>query len=420
MKSLIRRNFPALTHRSFLIFWLGQFVSLIGSWMQSTIQPYLAYRLSDHNPLYLGLVGFAGTIPSLLLMLPAGVLIERMDKRKVVIFFQIILMLSAFTMAFLTLSGRITIWHIILLALVNGICISFELPARQSMLSELVDRESLSNAIALNSTIFNGARVLGPSLTTPFILLIKNNGEGWAFLANAVSFLFVIIGLLFVRTHSNAKVNPPGRGGFQAFLEGQQYIRSNIIITQLILMIAIPAFFGFPFMQMMPVVSRDILHAAGDTETIVATRNSLLVTFQGVGALVGSLLLAVLSHIRHKGRWLMIGQIVFGIGLLMISFAKAPAFAYLMMIPVGWGLVSQLSMTNTLIQLAVPDHLRGRVMSTYLWVLQSPAPFGSLFLGWLVSSVGASGAIAIGGFVCLLGYAFFHITRPAVRTMVIQ
>ena len=199
LKNLIASRYPALTSRDFFIFWVGQFISLIGTWMQSTTQPYLAYRLTG-RPMDLGIIGFAGMLPMLFLALPGGVLVERLNKRKVVIWMQVIEMLQAFILAFLALTGMVQLWHIVVLSFVLGAASAFEVTARQAMLIELVGRETLPNAIALQSTIFNLARVLGPGLAAPFMVLLGSQGEGWAFLANGVSYLFVIVGLFFVRT----------------------------------------------------------------------------------------------------------------------------------------------------------------------------------------------------------------------------
>jgi MFS family permease len=201
---VIAKRFPAFSSRDFAIFFIGQFFSLIGTWMQSTVQPYLAYRITG-QPFYLGLIGFAGTLPGLLFSLPGGVIIEHLDKRRTVIILQCVMMAQAFTMAILALSGTITIWHIVVLAFILGTANSLEIIARQSMLIELVGREALPNAIALNSSLFNSARVIGPAVSVPFLILLQDSGEGWAFFANGISYLFVIVGLFFVRTKSCTK-----------------------------------------------------------------------------------------------------------------------------------------------------------------------------------------------------------------------
>jgi MFS family permease len=410
-----KSRFPALSHRDFLIFWVGQFLSLIGTWMQSTIQPYLAYKLTG-QPIYLGLIGFAGSLPALLLMLPGGVLVERVDKRKAVIVLQAIMMAQAFVMAWLTLTGRITIWHIILLSLLLGVAGAFETTARQSMLVDLVDKEALPNAIALNSTIFNLARVVGPSLTAPFLILLKTSGEGWAFFANGVSYLFVIIGLLFIARRSQARVTPPGSSFLEDFKDGQRYIFSTPGVAILILMVMVPSFVAWPALQQIPVFARDILKtAAVESDALVATRNSLLVTGQGVGALIAALVLALFSSIHNKGRLMMVGQYIFCIGMLGLGFSHSMVLSFISLVLIGWGTVTHLAITNTLIQLSVPDELRGRVVGTYFWALSGTAPFGSLLMGWLAQTQGAPFAVLAGSGLTLLAYLGFHTFRPAIR-----
>jgi len=415
---LLIHRFPALASRNYRLFWSGQFVSLIGSWMQSTVLPYLAYRMSG-QPFYLGLIGFASSLPALLFMLPLGVLIERWDKRRTVIIMQIVLMMQAFALAFLTLTGVINIWYIIGLAFISGMANAVEITARQAMIVELVGKEALPNAIALNSTAFNLARVIGPSLTAPFLVLLQDNGEGWAFFANGVSYLFVIVGLLFVNSRSKIKPQAENRSILTGFKEGQVYIRGTSTVALIISLVAIFGFFGFPFGQQIPVFARDVLQSAGDTNAAVATRNSLLVTAQGVGALIAAVSLAVFSTIRRKGLALSAGQVVFAAALIGLSASRSMGTTLPLMVLVGWGMVTQLALANTLIQLAVPDELRGRVISTYLWAMQGIAPFGSLFLGMLAQNWGAPAAVALGGSVCLIAAISIHSFQPAVRRITV-
>ena len=413
MPSLATR-FPALASRDFRIFWIGQFVSLIGTWMQSTTQPYLAYRLTG-QPIYLGLVGFAATLPTLLFTLPGGVFIERLDKRKVVIIMQTVMMVQAFTLAALALSGLISIWHIIALAFVLGSANSIEITARQSMLIELVGKEALPSAIALQSTIFNTARVLGPALAAPFLLLLGNRGEGWAFFANGVSYLFVIVGLFIARTHPQTKPETPRKNALGEFMDGQHFIRQTPVVLALILMATVLGFFAFPFTQQIPVVARVALAQPGDTQAAVAARNSALLTAQGIGALIAAITLALFSAMRHRGRLLTAAQTIFGLAFISLALAKSFWLALPIMMLIGWGTVTQLANTNTLIQLNVPDHLRGRVISTYLWSLQGIAPFGSLFIGWVVQNLSLQTALLLTGSMCLLSVVALNLYTPTLR-----
>ncbi len=416
--STLSARFPALASRDYRIFWIGQFVSLIGTWMQNTVQPYLAYRITG-QPVYLGLIGFAASLPALLLMLPGGVLVERLDKRKTVIVMQTVLMAQAFTLALLALTGAITVWHIAALSFVAGVANSVEITARQAMMIELVGRPALPNAIALNSAVFNLARVIGPSLTAPFLVLLGEQGEGWAFFANGVSFLFVIIGLLFVRTTPQSRALAARASAVQEFREGQRYIRSSAVVALLIVMAAIPGFFGFTAIQQMPVFARDVFQQPGDTEAVVAARNSALMTAQGVGALSAAVILATFSAMKRKGALMTAGQFAFSAALVLIAFSRALPAALPLMVIIGWGSVTQLAMTNTLVQLLVPNELRGRVISTYLWALQGVAPFGSLFVGALAQQFGAPAAVLFGGAVCLLAVVAIHLKTPTIRQIVV-
>ena len=321
------QRFPALASRDFLIFWLGQFLSMIGTWMQATTLPYLAYRLSG-RPLDLGIIGFSASLPTLILALPGGVIIERLDKRKAVIFLQSIMMLQAFTLAILALTGLIQVWHIILLAFILGSASAFEITARQSMLVELVGKPALPNAIALQATIFNLARVLGPSLSAVVLILVKNQGEGWAFFINGVSFLFVIVGLFFVRTpfrKEKAAVENGQNSLKTEFSQGMHFIRGNTLVFSVILLAGMMGVIGFPFQQQIPALARDVLSALGDAEEMIKARTSSLYIAQGVGALVAALFLSSFSRLRRTGLLLTVSNYLFALGLVVISFFPSHA-----------------------------------------------------------------------------------------------
>jgi MFS family permease len=364
------------------------------------------------------LVGFSATLPTLLLALPGGVLVERLDKRRIVIVMQTIEMIQAFALAFLALAGVIQIWHIIILSFVLGAASAIEITARQAMLIELVGKPALPNAIALQTTIFNAARVLGPSLTAVVLMLVKNQGEGWAFFTNGVSFLFVIVGLFFVRTpyKVNAAAQANGKRSMMAeFSEGQRYILGNATVVLIILMAAVIGFFGFPFGQQIPAVARDVLKQFGDTETIVKARTSALYIAQGVGALAAALIISIYSDIKRKGLLLAIGQFIFAIALIGIALTRSLTLALGLIMLLGLSIVTQLATMNILIQVAAPDALRGRVFSTYLWALQGVAPFGSLFIGWVAQTWNVPLAALICGGVCLLAAVLIHALNPTFR-----
>lgn len=413
------RHFPALASRDFRIFWIGQAVSLIGTWMQSTVLPYLTYRLTN-QPLYLGLVGFAATLPTLLFTLPAGVIVERLDKRRVVILMQIVLMLQAFTLAALALTDQIEVWHIVALAFVLGTANSIEITARQSMLIELVGKESLPNAIALNSTVFNLARVLGPTIAAPFLLLLQNHGEGWAFFANGVSYGFVIVSLLMISRQPHRPAALKQINALAEFRDGQRYIAKTPVVAMLMLMASILGFFAIPLAQQIPVLARDVLAMANEPSTAAAGRNSALVTAQGIGALIAAITLTATStRIKHKGRLLLVGQIAFGLAFLALGLTRDLPLVLGLIAVYGWGTVTQLATTNTLIQLLVPNDLRGRVISTYLWGLQGIAPFGNLLIGWIVQQWDLPTAILLSGTIVFISTLAIHSFTPSLRRIVV-
>jgi len=410
---ILGQRFPALASRDFVLFLVGQFISVIGTWMQNTAQPYLAYRISG-RPLDLGVIGFASTLPTLLLALPAGVLVERWDKRRTVILFQSIMSLQAFGLAALTFTGHIQIWHIIIFALIFGTASAVEITARQAMLIELAGREALPSAIALQTTVFNIGRVLGP-LTASW-LLTSTGTEGTVFLANGVSFLFVIWGLIMARTGYKVQQEAEIRKGLRAeFREGLAYIRRNTVVATIILMSALIGFFGFPMLQQIPALARDVLKAAGDTEAIVAQRTSNLYAAQGVGALTAALMATYLSSSRSKGLLVTLGQTAFIFPLIALGFTTSLGISFFLLMIIGWGTVTQLVTMNTLIQVNVPNGLRGRVFSVYLWAIQGVAPFGSLLIGWLAQNWGVPLAALTGGLVSLISIGSLHLIHSGVR-----
>jgi MFS family permease len=407
---------PAFASRDFRIFWSGQFISLIGTWMQTTVQAYLAYRITG-QPIYLGIIGMASTLPALLFTLPGGVWVERLNKRNTVIVLQAVMMMQAFVLAGLTLAGVVTIWHIVVLAFVLGAANSIEITARQAMLIEIVGKEALPNAIALQATAFNVARVLGPALSAPLLVIFSNNGEGWAFFVNGVSYLVVIIGLFAIhpRPRNTQLIGAAQAGMLDLFREGQRYIRQTALVLLVILMAAVPGLLAFPVIQQVPAIARDVLAQPGDTDAIVAARNSAMVTAQGLGALVAALMLTLLGNIRRKGLLMMAGQFAFSIALIGIALSRDIVTTLPMMTLFGWGTVTALANSNTVIQLVVPDALRGRVISTYLWALQGIAPFGSLLIGAIAQTAGVPLSSLLAGLACLSFYLIMAFRAPAVR-----
>jgi MFS family permease len=412
IKPVLISRFPALASSDFVLFLAGQFVSVIGTWMQNTAQPYLAYRISG-RPLDLGLIGFAATLPTLLLALPAGVLVERWDKRRTVIVLQSVMGVLAFALAALTFTGHIQIWHITVISFLFGTASAVEITARQAMLIELSGREALPSAIALQTTAFNLGRVLGPMLAAPIIV---KSGEGAVFLLNGVSFVFVIIGLLIARTRYQVPVEAESeRNLMREFRQGMVYIRQNSVVSSIILMAALIGFFGLPLVQQIPALARDVLQTVSDTEQIVATRTSQLYIAQGIGALIAAFLAAYFSSFRRKGALLTLGQMVFILGMIALGATRHLPTALILLVFVGWGSVTQLVTMNMLIQLEIPNGLRGRVFSVYLWALQGVAPFGSLVIGGIAQTWGVPMAALVGGLISLVTIGGLHLVNPRVR-----
>jgi MFS family permease len=348
----------------------------------------------------------------LLFALPAGVLVERWDKRRTVIIFQSIMSIQAFGLAFLAYTNRLEIWHIVALGFLFGSAVSIEVTARQSMLIELAGREALPSAIALQTTAFNTGRVLGPLFAA--WLIASTGNEGSVFLSNGISFLFVIAGLFAARTRFKVGVETNQERNLKSeFREGIIYIRNHTVVMSVILMAALVGFFGIPLIQQIPAVARDVLRTAADTEAIVAARTSNLYASQGVGALTAALLAAYLNS-ADKQKMLLIGQAAFVIPLIGLGFVRNTPVALFFLTFVGWGTVTQLVTMNTMIQIQVPDLLRGRVFSVYFWALQGVAPFGSIVIGWIAQTWNVPITIILGGTTCLLGILAIRLTLRGV------
>ena len=396
----INQRLPALASRDFILFLLGQLISVIGTWMQATALPYLAYRISG-RPFDLGLIGFSTTLPTLLFALPAGVFVEHWDKRKAVIFLQAIMSIQAFGLAFLTFTGHIQIWHIILLAFLYGSAMAVEVTARQAMLIELAGREALPNAIALQTTAFNLGRVLGPLCAA--WLIAGTGNEGSVFLVNGISFVFVIAGLFLARTRFKAEEDMrQDRNLRNEFKDGLSYIRNETVVLSMIVMSALVGFFGIPLVQQIPAFARDVLRTVTDTEAIVAARTSSLYAAQGSGALIAAFIAASMRA-SDKNKMLLLGQITFILPIIALGFTSNTTIAFILLTFIGWGTVTQLVNMNTIIQTGVPNGLRGRVFSIYFWALQGVAPFGSIVIGWIAQTWNVPTASIVGGTICLVG-----------------
>jgi MFS family permease len=393
----------ALRHRNFQLFFGGQLISLVGTWMQSVAQAWLVYKLT-HSALLLGLTSFVGQIPVFFVAPIGGIVADRYNRLRVVIGTQTASMILAFILAIVTLSGVVQVWHIFVLAALLGAVNSFDIPARQSFLVDMVGKEDLMNAIALNSSMFNGARIIGPAVAG---ILVAKIGEGWCFFVNGVSYIAVLAGLFMMR------VERPARLASQAspmahITEGFRFVRDTGPIRALLLLLGLVSLVAMPYTVLMPVFADRILHGG-------ARALGTLMGATGVGALLGALTLASRSGVRGLGRWVAISCAGFGISLILFAYSRVFWLSEVLLLPVGFCMMLEMSSSNTLIQAMVPDHLRGRVMAVYSMMLMGMAPLGALLAGAVADRMGAPFAVATGGVACLIGAAWFGRTLPRIR-----
>jgi len=400
----VPESLRALRHRNYRLFFTGQLISLTGTWMQSVAQAWLAYRLTDSAAM-LGIVGFAGQIPALLFSPAGGVVADRFARRQVLLATQASSMLLALALAALTLSGQITIAWILALAALSGVVNAFDIPTRQAFAIDMVGREDMVNAIALNSSIFNGARVAGPALAG---LLVARIGEGWCFLVNAVSYFAVLASLLAMRLPAVVRT-AQATSVWTSVREGFVYVSRARPVRALLLLLGLVSLTGMPYAVLMPVFAREILGGG-------ARELGLLMGASGVGALLGAIVLATRRSVRGLGSF--VAFCAGGMGLTLIAFAYSRSLwlSALFLVPVGFFMMSEMASSNTLIQSLIPDAMRGRVMSLYAMMFMGMAPIGALLAGALAASIGAPRTVAGGGILCLAGALLFARYLPTLRT----
>ncbi|MHC2993109.1 MFS transporter [Pontibacter sp. HJ8] len=399
--------FRALHYRNYRLFFVGQGISLIGTWMQQIALSWLVYRLTD-SVFLLGAVTFSSQIPSFILGPFAGVIADRFERRKVLLVTQGLSMLQASTLAVLVLTETIQIWHVLTLSAVLGTINAFDMATRQAFVVQMVDqREDLSNAIALNSSMFNMARLVGPSIAG---VLIAAVGEGMCILINAVSYIAVISSLLLMRLKPFERV-VTDRKVWQSLQEGLAYTYNFAPIRALILIVALISLFGMPFSVMLPVFARDILH--GDANTL-----GFLMGATGVGALAGAMFLAQRKSVVGLGRVILFTMPLFGVALLAFSFSTVLFVSLLLMLFVGFGMIVTMASCNTLLQTLVEDDKRGRVMSLYATAFMGMAPIGSMLSSSLAEIIGVSYTLAGCGLLCALSAIPFALQRTRLRRMV--
>jgi MFS family permease len=397
---------PALQYRNYRLFFGGQGISLIGTWMQRIAMWWLVYRLTN-SPFLLGVVGFTGQIPIFLLTPFAGVLADRMNRQRVLVITQTLAMMQAFILALLVLAGAIAVWHIISLSIFLGVIDAFDMPVRQSFMVEIVQAKDLGNAIALNSSIVNSAQLLGPSIAG---ILIASMGEGVCFLLNGISYLFVIVSLLAMKITSK-KITTQNTHVLQGIREGFSYAFGFPPIRSILLLLALVSLIGMPYRVLMPVFAKDILH--GGPHTL-----GFLMGSSGLGALVGSIYLASRKSVLGLGKWIALATGVFGIGLIAFSLSRVFWFSLFLIFLTSFGMMVQFASSNTVLQTIVDEDKRGRVMSFYAMALRGMAPFGSLLAGGLAGKIGAPNTLMIGGVSCFLGALVFARKLPLLREMV--
>ncbi|MEO8076060.1 MAG: MFS transporter [Acidobacteriota bacterium] len=398
----------ALRYRNYRLFFGGQVVSLAGSWITTTATSWLVYRLTG-SALLLGWVGFAGQFPAFLLGPFAGIVVDRLDRRRLLVATQTISMLQSFALAALTLSGRITVEAVIILSVVQGIVNAFDMPGRQAFLVAMIENtDDLPNAIALNSSMVNVARLAGPSIAG---VVIAATNEGWCFAIDGISYLGVIAALVAMRVAPRQPGGVHRPAAWQQFVEGWRYASGSRAIRSIIMLLALVSLVGVPYSVLMPIFAANVFHGGPH-------RLGLLMTSSGCGALVGASWLATRRSVLGLGRIIIFATASFGTGLIAFSFTRVLWLAVPCLALAGFGFIVQMAGSNTIIQTIVDDDKRGRVMGFYMMAFLGTAPFGSLIAGWMSSRIGAPHTLLAGGLCCLAGSAWFAAELPAIRTAV--
>ena len=403
----LRTTFRSFQYRNYRLFFSGQSISLIGTWIQRIATPWLVYHLTN-SAFLLGLVGFAGQIPTFLIAPFAGVLTDRWNKYHIMIATQVSAMIQALMLALLYFSGHIHVWQIVLLNVFLGCINAFDTPARQSFVIQMVEkREDLGNAIALNSSMVNGARLLGPSIAG---VLIALTGEGICFLINGLSYLFVIASLLMMKVGPQV-TRKKDVHVFREMKEGISYALNFAPIKYTIFLLAIVSFMGTSYTVLMPVFAKEILHGGPHTF-------GFLMGATGFGALSGALYLASRKSVVGLTKYIPLAAGLFGLALVAFSFSRFLPLSMVLLVFAGLGMMMQMASSNTILQTIVDDDKRGRVMSFYTMAFMGTAPFGSILAGTLAKYFGSPVTIMIGGLICIAGALFFARKLPGIRNLI--
>jgi MFS family permease len=402
-----RYGLGALAHRNFRLFFIGQGISLIGTWMQNIGEGWLVLTLTN-SPFYVGLVSALSSLGVLLFTLYAGVIADRTDKRRTIIIMQVAFMLEAFTVAILVWTGVVAVWQVMALATLLGIASAFDIPTRQSFIVEMVGKEDLMHAIALNSSLFNAARVVGPALAGVLIGVV---GIAWCYFLNGLSYIAVIVGLLAMRLPPFER-RPQTTSAWTGFREVLGFLGNDRRLRALIGLTATLSVFGFPYIAMMPVFARNVLHrGAGGYGALTAS--------VGVGAMIGALGIALgARRIKARGRLMLAGGTAFGILLVLFASSRSLVLSLVLLALTGCAMIVNNALTNTLLQTSVPDQLRGRVMGFYSFVFVGMAPFGAFLIGLVAEHVGAPVAVGGGGVIVALAVLATAWRVPELRTAV--
>lgn len=397
----------ALASRNYRLFFAGQSVSLIGTWMTRVATSWLVYRLTGSATL-LGVVSFAGQIPLFFLAPLAGVWVDRWDRHRTLVVTQILSMFQSLALAALALTGTIQIWHILALSLAQGLINAFDMPARQAFVVQMVERrEDVGNAIALNSSMVNGSRLIGPALAG---MLIAATGEGICFLLDGLSYIAVIASLLAMRL-PNATPPPRTHRVLDELTEGWRYVSESVPIRSILLLLALVSLMGMPYTVLMPVFASNILH--GGPHTL-----GFLMAASGIGALAGAVTLATRKTVVGLGGRIVLAATLFGAGLIAFGLSRNLWLSFSILPVIGFGMMQEMASSNTILQTIVDDTKRGRVMAFYSMAFQGMTPFGSLLAGALATKIGAPETVILGGVLCLLAAAWFYRTLPAIRRLV--
>ncbi len=396
--------FRALSSRNYRLFFVGQGLSLIGTWIQNVAQAWLVYRITN-SVLLLGLVGFLGQIMVFIFSPIAGVLADRFNKHRILVITQTAALVQAFILSALVLTNTVQVWHIMVLSFLLGLINSFDMPVRQSFVVEMVEKkEDLGNAIALNSSLVNSARLIGPSIAG---VLIAAFGEGICFFLNGVSYIAVIVSLLLMKIRPKVKRSEVGRV-LNDIKQGLSYVYHFPPIRYILIMLALMSLIGAPYVTIMPVFARDILR--GGPQTM-----GLLMSSSGCGALMGALYLASRKNARGLLNLVIMASTIFGAGLILLSFSGSVIISMPLLFLVGFGMVMQMASCNTILQTIVADDKRGRVMSLYAIAFLGMAPFGSLYIGTTANFLGVRFALLASGALCLLAVYIFSSKLSVIR-----